>query len=166
MKRVLVYAVGAGVTVGCGFAGREIAIEAQLPIFDSLRDTASIIFGIMGIWIAVLFPDVLQSLFSAQKSSPAQDKLGTMRRLIAPMLISTIVLIIVMAVHLADPILRLRSWTGNQLEILRATSFATLGLLTFLQFVAVLQTLIPQDIIFRRVAAQERRAKVVQGQLR
>jgi hypothetical protein len=120
----------------------------------------------MGIWIAVLFPDVLQSLFSAQKSSPAQDKLGTMRRLIAPMLISTIVLIIVMAVHLADPILRLRSWTGNQLEILRATSFATLGLLTFLQFVAVLQTLIPQDIIFRRVAAQERRAKVVQGQLR
>ena len=40
--------------------GKNVSYSDQKDILDSLKDTASIIFAILGAWIAVIYPKDLQ----------------------------------------------------------------------------------------------------------
>ena len=49
------------------YAGREIGLADQWPYFEALRTTSSIIFGVMGALLAIVYPEVVKQGFRATR---------------------------------------------------------------------------------------------------
>ena len=50
------------------FFGKDVPYQDLSDIFDSLKDTAAIIFAILGAWIAVIYPKDLKAIFHVNNS--------------------------------------------------------------------------------------------------
>jgi len=69
--------------------GREISIERQEPLFESLLGIATIVFGIMGAWVAIVYPDSLKKVF--EKRQNISELSNRVQRLFLPLRVSVIV---------------------------------------------------------------------------
>jgi len=126
--------------------GRNIPFQDQLPLYESLRTTSAIIFGVMGAWIALICPEMLSSVISVY-SKKDDDKYSRFKLLIRPMRYSTIILMFVLLIIFINPLVRQISFLCDYALQLRGFSFAILGLLTMLQLWSVLLTFIPTDFL-------------------
>lgn len=52
------------------YLGANIRFEEQWVLYEALRTTASIIFAVVGVWLAIVYPERLKSPFSQTFSSP------------------------------------------------------------------------------------------------
>lgn len=144
---------------GCFLLGRAIPIGEQMPVFEALRETASIIFAVMGIWIAVLFPFALEKLFKRAQASDADLK--TAQRLLRPMLYSTIVIALVLLIEIAQPILKTLSIPATAHPWIRGFSFSVLGGLAYLQLSSILFSLVPQNLLDKSISTQQQRQRTL-----
>lgn len=149
------------VAAGCYFFGAKIAISVQLPIYESLRNTSAIIFGVMGAWIAILYPNSLLKIYGKVEISESEKEYKSIKQLISPMVLSTIIVSLVLVVGLIAPIMRNIHFFVIHKEVVRSFSFSLLGLLTFLQLWALVATLAPSDMIQRTVDFTIKKRKIV-----
>lgn len=131
--------------------GQHIEMVNQLPLYEGLRNTSAIIFGVMGAWLAILHPDSLKKVFSggAQKLQEQENK--TIMLLLSPIILSTtiiaVVLVLLPLVELGKTINHFQPYK----EELRGISFAILVVLTLLQLWALILTLVPGDIVKKHI---------------
>lgn len=143
--------------VGAGaWYGRFVPFTEQWPLFEALRTTAAIIFAVVGAWLAIIYPDRLRLSFNVSPKESAKDS-DASTSLFTPVVNSTYVLCIILAIGVVVPLLRthvgivpIELWTGvstTNVEIGRGVSYGLLVLLTLWQLWTVFCTLDPADRI-------------------
>ncbi|MDX5517571.1 hypothetical protein [Stenotrophomonas sp. RG-453] len=134
------------VTACAGFLiGRAIPFAQQWPVFEGLRTTASIVFAVVGAWMAIAYPERLK--LSLRGESKAQAPMPRMSALLTPITHSTIILAIVLMVSIAAPIAKGLPMMMRTPELWRGISFCIAVMLTLWQVAIVLLTLRPADTL-------------------
>ncbi|WP_411850805.1 hypothetical protein ACLB90_18425 [Stenotrophomonas sp. LGBM10] len=144
--------------------GRNIPFASQWPIFEGLRTTASIVFAVVGAWMAIAYPERLKLTLrgEAQSAGPAQK----MDTLLTPISHSTIILAIILLAGLVAPVIKSFAFALEHKECFRGMSFALVSTLTIWQVCIVLLTLDPADKVKQAedlVRAKQRRLEGVFG---
>jgi len=129
-KRILlrngVLTLGAGATVALvvlGFQfGQSVPFVNQWPLYEALRNTAAIIFAVVGAWLAIIYPERLKLSFGA----PAETKGSSAKLLLllTPAVSSTFILMIVLMVGVLAPVFKQMPFVLERLEFFRGISFA------------------------------------------
>ncbi|MCI5137183.1 MAG: hypothetical protein D3922_01925 [Candidatus Electrothrix sp. AR1] len=127
----------------CYSVGSDIKISEQLPLYESLRNTSAIIFGVMGAWIAILYPNSLLKIYGKLDAKNSEQEEKKFKQLISPMVFSTVIVSLVLVIGLCAPVLRKVSFLLEYKEVFRSLSFSFLGTLTFLQLWALFCALEP-----------------------
>lgn len=158
---ILKYFLVTSIALAAFFPGQEIEMSKQMPLFEGLRNTSAIIFGVMGAWLAILHPDSLKKVFGSYGGKIPDQEKNTIMLLLSPIIISTAIIAIVLILF---PLVEF-SKTVNSLisykEALRGVSFSILSTLTLLQLWALILTLIPGDIIKKHIDKESTQKAVV-----
>lgn len=123
--------------------GGGVPFADQWPLFEALRNTAAIVFAVVGAWLAIVYPERLK--WGLNNSSQTGDLASARRvaKLLIPVVHSTLILGVVLLVGLFAPLVRDFSFVREHLEVCRALSYLLLSTLTMLQVWTVILTLIP-----------------------
>jgi len=150
-QRILKYLLIGCIAWAAFLYGQEIEMSKQMPLFEGLRNTSAIIFGVMGAWLAILHPDSLKKIFRSDGGKLPDQEKNTIMLLLSPIMISTAIiataLVIFPLVELAKTVDFLTSYKG----ILRGAAFSLLSALTLLQLWALILTLVPGDIVKKHI---------------
>lgn len=122
--------------------GERIDWTTQEKLYEGLRNTAAIIFGVMGAWIAIVYPRSLSHLLQ-RNDEPSEKDVRRVKMLLLPMLVSTIILATMLLGAPLMALLQKLDYFMDRQGILRRVSFSALLVLTLVQFWALLYTLVP-----------------------
>jgi uncharacterized membrane protein YeaQ/YmgE (transglycosylase-associated protein family) len=133
--------------VACGALGYclgpIVPMSDQWPYFEALRTTSSIIFGVMGALLAIVYPEVVKQGFRATRiDDPASA--GNLRLVVDPLAHSALLLL---AIVIIGPIFGWVAKKYDAIEYARGVSFAALFMLTFWQVSILVLVLRPLDIL-------------------
>ncbi len=118
--------------------GRNIACQEQLQLYGSLKSVSSIIFGVMGAWIAILYPKGLKSIFSL--TSSLDENYARVRRLIFPTRCAASVIVVSLCFEFSLPAVRQIQALVKHTILLRAGSFCLVVSLLILLIIGLLRT--------------------------
>ncbi|QJQ03793.1 hypothetical protein C798_27180 [Herbaspirillum rubrisubalbicans Os34] len=131
---------------GAGYwFGRGIPFGQQWPLFEALRNTAAIIFAVVGAWLAIIYPERLRLSFG--KKAEGGSSGGNIGLLLVPAVYSTIILVILLFIGITVPMLKQIPYLLEHIEICRGISFAVLTALTIWQAAIVIMTIDPADMV-------------------
>lgn len=145
----------------------EIPLSEQLTLLGNLQTTSAIIFGIIGAWIAIIYPKTLTSLNSPLSHGYRLDA-QRYQSLLAPLRLSTLVLLTVSIITPALSIiknLKFYSVSANQAMTHRVL-FGVLISLSLAQLVAILLSLGPVRDSSRTALSESRRRAGNEGALK
>lgn len=145
----------AGTTVGAGyFFGQNVAMSVQSELYGALNTTSSIVFALIGAWLAIVFPERLRlGLRPGQKQSHDQgdENVGL---LLKPAIESTFLIMILLAIGVAIPLLKQIPWAQGHIPHLRGVSYAFLIFLTWWELKIIFSTLFSTDLMLRSTRAE------------
>jgi hypothetical protein len=157
VKSLLATLVLAMLVVGA-WLGREVSLSEQWPIFDGLRTTASFVFTVVGIWLALIYPEVRQTLSTWRQGFSRQAP--RVSSLFEPLVDSALIVGVVSLIALLRPLLSRLPVNPEHLPVIRGASFAVLVALTVIQMRALYAAVTPLFGVGNEVNAQEERARV------
>ncbi len=143
MLRIFVLVIVATSMVCAFIYGRGIPFADQKPILDTLVSVSAIVFGVMGAWIALVYPKGLTGLFT--KSLPDADQYKRVKRLFSPMKYATIIIAYALVLQVIVPILKQVPKAAGHYGFGRGLSLALLVGLIGLQLWTLFVTLAPID---------------------
>jgi hypothetical protein len=146
----------AGVAAG-GWAGQAVPMAVQWTIFDGLRTTAAIVFTVVGIWIALIYPDVLQNISAWRQGRTQQTP--RLSRLFEPLVESAFIVGVVTFIALVKPLAGQLRLVPEATTAIRAVSFGLLVALTLLQLRSLLASISPFMTVLQRVGIEEQLAR-------
>jgi hypothetical protein len=137
---------GSAICIAGFYFGQKIPFAQQWPLFEALRNTAAIIFAVVGAWLAIIYPERLKISFGRSPSigGSGNDNVGL---LLTPAVHSTIILVCLLMIGILAPLMKQIPGVLAHVEILRGVSFFILALLTQWQVAIVIVTIIPADLI-------------------
>lgn len=132
----------------CGlsaYVGQNIPFAEQWPLFEALRTTSSIIFAVVGAWLAIVYPERMKLSFG--RPAGIDRNSTNVGLLLYPAGCSTIILICVLFAGILAPIIKHIPQAMQHLAYLRGFSFFILTFLTLWQITVVVITLYPADLV-------------------
>jgi hypothetical protein len=161
VKRFLYLFLASALTVVFFHYGQEVAFSTQWPLYDSLRNTSAIIFGVMGAWIALIYPEALSSLLKTnQKNSADRKRLNEVHKILHALVLSSCILSMVLMVGFLAPIAKQIPWLITNTKWVRGASYSLLGLLTICQLWTVVLTLLPADRVKRNIDGASKKKQI------
>lgn len=148
--KVIAILASLSISILMGFLGKEIPFSKQWPLYESLRNTSAIIFGVIGAWMAIVYPEKIKSPF---KISDSEDGFES-SRLLTPIANSTFILAIVLIIGIIAPIAQ-QILPISHIKWQRGFSYALLSALTIWQIWTVISTLYPADAIKDKIERDE-----------
>lgn len=124
--------------------GSNVSFSEQWVIYEAIRQTSAIIFGVMGAWVAILKPDELKLLARSGQLHGEKGQVVTIKSLTQCMVVSFVIVFFVLLVGLSAPIVRSLLMPGAVIWA-RAASALSLSLLFWLQLWAIVMALVPFD---------------------
>lgn len=159
MKRwvkIAVVVICGGIGVLAATRGARVPFAQQWPLYEALRNTAAIVFAVVGAWLAIVYPERLKfGLGSHREGEKVAGGAGKVGRLLIPVVHSTVILAVVLLVGLLAPLVREFPIVREHVEIFRACSYVLLAALTLLQVWTVILTLLPASDLQTNVAEEE-----------
>ncbi len=143
--------------------GKEVPFEKQWPLFEALRTTASIIFAVVGAWIAIVYPERLKLSFMDEGTVNNKNNQTGLSRLFSPVVHSTAILCIILVIGVIAPLVKIFPFVLEYKAQLRGVSYGALVALTLWQLWTVVLTLVPADIIKTMTDREDERNKLVEG---
>lgn len=144
-RAALMILVSAVVLVAGWYFGRRVILADQLRLLDSIRGVAAIIFGVVGAWIALIYPRALEEVLSRKvEASAHSDQIG---RLVAVVVISIGVLALSLLLEVG---FALRAWVDFDVvfkDDARGIGFGIVVLLMLLEIWALVLLLTPIDFL-------------------
>jgi len=128
------------------FAGREVPFSQQWPLYEALRNTASIIFAVVGAWLAIIYPERLKLSFG-KASGSAEAGSANVGLLLLPAVHSTILLVVLLLIGVIAPLLKQVPTLLMHVSLFRGLSYSCLAALTCWQVVIVVMTLFPAETV-------------------
>lgn len=144
------------------YYGRNVEFSAQWPLYEALRATASIIFAVVGAWLAIIYPDRLRFAFG-QAVKASDNKIINIGKLLSPAIHSTFILSIILIVGVLAPILKQINFLIAHKELFRGLSYGLLAILTLWQLVTIILTLVPADMVKRESDKEAQSAAYIYG---
>ena len=96
--------------------GQNIRFSEQWPLFEALRNTAAIIFAVIGAWAAIIYPERLKLAFEENGKVAKTSSSKGIEMLMAPIFHSTFLLAIILLVGILAPIVKqfefVSKWTN------------------------------------------------------
>ena len=138
--------------------GRLMPFAQQWPLYEALRNTASIIFAVVGAWLAIIYPERLKLSFRGDKRGGGTN--GNLGLLLTPAIHSTIILVILLFIGVSANLLKFAPFVRSHVEIARGVSFVVLVLLTLWQIVIVVMTLFPAETVQSHVAGESAKQEI------
>lgn len=136
-------------------------------MYEALRTTASIIFAVIGAWMAIIYPERLK--LSLRSNEPGKGDITGMGKLFTPVVNSTAILCVILLVGAASPLLKrlplpFDIWRLHvDVTLFRGLSYALLVSLTLWQLWTVVLTLLPASKIKSFVDREDARRRVLAG---
>jgi hypothetical protein len=156
--RVLRVGLLVGVGVLASVVGVWIPFSDQWPFFEALRTTSAIVFGLMGAWIAIVYPDTLSNIF-AKRLSEADRNLERVQRLRQALALSFGILLLLLAIGPLSLALRAAPFSSTVRLTMRGVAFGALTTLTIVQMWAALLAIAPSvdlENYARRLLSREK----------
>ncbi|MGN8224620.1 hypothetical protein [Gracilimonas sp. BCB1] len=130
----------------CFHFGKAIPIGTQKEIVELLLTVASIVFGIMGVWLAVVFPNSLSIAFDREAEiKDKKEALKDLRFLTLPMIISAIIICYVLLFHLLHPIVVNFSFLLTYIPLIRGLSFSIISVIVIMQIWTLIYIFAPGE---------------------
>lgn len=137
---------------GLGYMGRKIPYTEQQPLYAMIQTVSGIMFGIFGLWIALLYPDLRQKVFSVDGNKEANshvtqngvvpaDEVQQADHILEPFFVSLFVLLVTVVVMVVAPVVRRMPALQIWAEVIRGMSFGLIGLLTVLEITTILRAM-------------------------
>ena len=127
-------------------------------MYEALRTTASIIFAVVGAWLAIIYPERLKLSFGKSASkSPAQKN---MNLLLTPAVHSTFILVILLLIGVLAPLLKVLPVLRANIELFRGVSYVCVVLLTLWQVAIVVMAIFPAEMV-QSLASKEAAEKAI-----
>jgi hypothetical protein len=149
--KILKYLLIASIALAAFLQGQEIEMSKQMPLFEGLRNTSAIIFGVMGAWLAILHPDSLKKVFRSDGAKLPDQEKNTIMLLLSPIVISTAIIAAVLVLFPLVEFSKTVDYLVSYKGVLRGAAFALLSTLTLLQLWALILTLAPGDLVKRHI---------------
>ncbi|GEM_PF-635254 len=159
--RIFFALIAIALIAAAGWFGRVVPMAEQWPMFEALRTTASIIFAVIGAWMAIIYPDRLKLSFKPQQPGAASSATG-LNQLFLPVVHSTAILSVILVLGVSVPILKRQEFAVD-IAVLRGLSYGTLATLTIWQLWTVLLTLVPADKVKTYLDHEDSRALTIEG---
>lgn len=109
------------ISIGAGIYGKEIPISTQAGILATLFQAASIIFGILGAWLAIVYPQELQNLF--KKDVELGEVGDLLKQIFIPLRISAGVVLFCILHSWLAPLMHLCTWFESHKILVRQVNF-------------------------------------------
>lgn len=127
--------------------GRSIAFSDQAGILDTLRDTSAVLMAVLGVWLAVICPDILQKLFSGEKFVPDQKFMNRFKTITIPLFIYSIIICLEILIPWIAMVLKQFTIFTEHFVLMRQISFSVISLLCLVQVLSIILLLTPLEII-------------------
>jgi Na+/H+ antiporter NhaC len=127
------------------------------PTLSTLLTISSIIFAIIGAWIAIIYPKSLTRSFrdnSTEEQIDHDKEASYLAELVEIVMVSAVVLMIVLAIQLTVPILKELSFS-NSLKTLKHIGFFTIITLCFSQFFAIFRVIITNYVFLNKLRSEK-----------
>ncbi len=143
---LLVIIFGLAICATGYYLGQNIPFAQQWPLYEALRNTAAIIFAVVGAWLAIIYPERLKMSFGrrAATGGAGNDNVGL---LLTPAVHSTIILVCLLMIGILAPLMKQIPGILQYVGQMRGVSFSILALLTQWQAAIVIITIFPADLI-------------------
>lgn len=149
---------GIGMLIAAWVFGQAIPFSQQWPLYEALRNTAAIIFAVVGAWLAIIYPDRLRLSF---RCGPGEaEPASNLSLLLTPAIMSTCILVILLLIGVIAPMLRQVEFLHSHLPMMRGISFFVLVMLTLWQVVIVVIAILPADILLGKEAEERARKDI------
>lgn len=145
--------------------GRNVDMKTQIELYKAIQSISVVVFGVMGAWIALVFPDILTRAKEGTEDG-VFERIRVFNWLIASMVTSTSVLLIAFIVQISDPILKQFPILILNKSVVRSASFSMVGFLASIEFWCVLMTLVPLDYSKEALYSAKNRLKTIRSKNR
>ncbi|WP_322009204.1 hypothetical protein [Paraburkholderia sp. J12] len=127
--------------------GEGIPFEQQSHLLEGLRDSSAVVMAVLGIWLAVIFPEVLPKLFSGSAIQFDAGQLSRFRSVIYPLSLAALIVALEVIVPWAALVAKQIPFFVAHKGICRIAAFSLLSALCLLQMFAILWMLIPVAVV-------------------
>ncbi|CAG9177591.1 hypothetical protein [Cupriavidus pampae] len=127
------------------FSGQEIPLASQWPYFEALRTTSSIVFGVMGALLAIVYPEVVKQGFRAEGLGPGDP--GNLRIVVGALAYSALLLLVLVLIGPAFAWISQATEKASFLAQVQGVSFGVLCMLTMGQIWILTNVLHPLDFL-------------------
>ncbi|SOC53916.1 hypothetical protein SAMN05421509_10312 [Chromohalobacter canadensis] len=137
-----------------------------INVLGVLLNISSIIFAIIGAWIAIIFPNAIKSEAGRDRGDVTESLKQTVKdanylsELFHIVLMSAVVIILVVLAQVAFPLLRAFNYFEADLELLKAFSVVFLLTLTYAQVDSIMIVVSKNFTLLKRVRAQVRHERI------
>jgi hypothetical protein len=126
------------------WAGRGILFVDQVQLLRELREVSTIIFGIMGAWSAIVYPEELKrKLMATEATALDPETLERFQKLMHCIVLSAGIVAIILVMQFGAAILGQFHWVQHHCIYFRAISFAIGCVLAVSQIWVVFLMLVP-----------------------
>lgn len=126
--------------------GSFIPFADQKEILETLSTSSSIIFAILGIWLAILYPDNFTNIVKRENNQLKTDVI--FQKLTLSLVLTTLILISIIFSNVLMYIFKNMSFLIGYRNILRSMFFTYLCSISLLQAYAILTTLLPSNYFY------------------
>lgn len=123
--------------------GPIIPFEIQKTLSSTLSGIASILFGVLGIWIGIMAPDNLKSIYTNCPNDEKRKNWKDLEQLYKPVFISLIVFAVSTSFSFLGELLKAITALKNHYRVFRITGLSILMLLMFTTFYLVIISIKP-----------------------
>lgn len=72
-------------------AGAEVPVPSQLKLIDVIVSFASFVFAILGLWLAVVFPEVMAGIYKDNSIEEKKGLISRAKKLLLPLCLASVV---------------------------------------------------------------------------
>ena len=146
----------AATSVGAGyFFGQNVPMAVQADLFGLLNTTASIVFALIGAWLAIVYPERLRLGLRPGMAATQSHGGDNVALLLRPARHSTFLIAILLIIGVSVPLLKQLPWAIEHALMLRGVSYALLITLTWWEIGIIFSTLFSTDLMERSAKAED-----------
>jgi hypothetical protein len=142
------------------FYGAAVPFKEQAAIYDVLRNTSAIIFGVVGAWYAVLTPIYLSNMIGKGEGRDFSKQL--LRGLTHPIKYSVYILCITVGIYVFTPFIKLLLLSEFTKTCLKSVSFGIVCCMSTLMLFTLLRALMPNDFVNTSIELSEKKEEYLE----
>lgn len=158
-------------SIFCFKHGVKIPFDVHIKIYDTLLTASGILFGVFGLWVSILYPDILtKSLDEKNTNENPSDISAKANQLLQPMFFSLLLFLIMIFVEFLAPFIRVLDISPYARLVIKGISASVASLifvaLVISIFQAIDQTELFQAIVTKNAILSDMKKRFISGSRR